>query len=234
MKTMRLYFCLCAVFCFNSLFAQEEMGDGFLFPQFESGIVVFKNGTRTPAPLNYNMLQQVMMFLDNENNMMEFADLSNILVVIIGERRFFPISLKGMFYEEIKAGEGSFFVQHKAVMISQGKAAAYGGYSQTSSVTSISSIQGGSMDSQGGTLGIIGLGRTDLKVDEKFKMRKECSFFIKSGNGYKRFTSAKSLGKLFKGQASKIDEYAKEHSISFSNQEDIAKITEYTFSLVNN
>ena len=233
MKTMRLCICLFAVFWVNSLFAQEELGDGLLFPQFESGFVVFKKGSRVPAQLNYNMLQQTMLFLDNENNVMELAELNSILVVLIGERRFFPISSKGIFYEEVIAGEGSFFIQHRAVMLSQGKAAAYGGYSQTSAVTSIGSIQGGSMESQG-TLGVLGVGRTELKVDEKFRMKRESGYFIKSGNSYKRFISAKTLGKLFKGQASKIQEYAKEQSIDFSNIEDIAKITEYAFSLMNN
>ena len=233
MKTMRLCIYVFAVFWVNSLFAQEELGDGLLFPQFESGYVVFKKGSRTPAQLNYNMLMQVMLFLDNDKNIMELADIHNILVVIIGERRFFPISSKGIFYEEVNAGEGSFFIQHRAVMLSQGKAAAYGGYSQTSSVTSVGSIQGGSMESQGGTLGVVGIGRTDLKVDEKFKMRREFGYFIKSGNSYKRFISAKTLGKLFKGQTLKIEEFAKEQSINFSKQEDVAKITEYAFSLKN-
>ena len=235
MKTKRMCICLFAVFLVNSLFAQEEeLGDGLLFSEFESGFVVFKKGSRSPAKLNYNMLQQVMLFLDKDNNVMELADIPNILAVIIGERRFFPVSSKGNFYEEVMAGEGSFFVQHRAVMLSQGKAAAYGGYSQTSSVTSIGSIQGGSFDSHGGTMGVMGVGRTDLKVDEKFKMRTETGFFMKSGKSYKRFNSAKSLGKFFKGQASKIEEFAKEQSINFSKQEDIAKITEYAFSLVKN
>ena len=233
MKTMRLCICVFAVFWVHSLFAQEELGDGLLFPQFESGYVVFKKGSRTQAQLNYNMLIQAMLFLDKDKNIMELADIQSILVVVIGERRFFPISSKGMFYEEVNAGEGSFFIQHRAVMISQGKAAAYGGYSQTSSVTSIGSIQGGSIESQG-TLGVVGMGRTDLKVDEKFKMRRECGYFIKSGNSYKRFISAKTLGKLFKGQASKIEEFAKEQSINFTKQEDVAKIAEYAFSLKNN
>ena len=223
MKTMRLCICLFAVFWVNSLFAQEELGNGLLFPQFENGIVVYKKGSRIPVQLNYNMLQQAMLYLDNENNVMELAELNNILVVLIGERRFLPI--KGIFYEEVIAGEGSFFIQHKAVMISQGKAAAYGGYSQTSAITSIESIQGSSTDTRGSY--------TELKVDEKFRMKRESGYYIKSGNSYKRFISAKTLGKLFKGQASKIQEYAKEQSIDFSNTEDIAKITEYAFSLMN-
>jgi len=224
MKTIRFYVCLCAVFYVSSLLAQEELGNGLLFPQFESGIVVFKNGTSTPAPLNYNMLEQKMLFLDNQNNMMEFADVSNILFIQIDERKFFPVSSRGIFYEEVVTGSGSYFVQHKANMVTQGKASAYGGFSQTSAATSVSSIQ----DSQGGGP------RINLKANEQFKMNMERSYYIKSGISYKRFTSAKSLGKLFKGQSAKIESFSKEQSINFSKPEDIVKIVEYSFSLMGN
>ena len=220
MKTIQLCMCLCAVFCVNSLFAQEELGDGLLFPQFESGIVTFKNGTRTQASLNYNMLYQKMWFKDNENNIMEIANLPQVLMVTIGERRFFPVPT-GAFYEQLPAGGDFFFVQHLATMISQGKASAYGGYSQTSAATSIGSLESGTS------------GRVVLKADEKFKQKRDFVYYLKSGNSYKRFTSAKALGKLFKGQASKIEEFAKEQSINFSKTEDVAKIVEYGFSLMN-
>jgi hypothetical protein len=41
------------------------------------------------------------------------------------------------------------------------------------------------------------------------------------------------LGKLFKGQAPMITQFAKEQSINFSKIEDVAKIVEYGFSLKN-
>jgi len=230
MKTIRLCICLFAVFCYNSLYAQEEEGNGFLFPQFENGVVIFKNGTRTAASLNYNMLQQKMLFKDKENNMLEFANIPAILAVTIGERRFFPITSNGVFYEEIKTGDFSFFVQYKAIMMSQGKEAGYGGYSQTSAITSIGSIQGGSISSNAGSLGS---GRVNLEINEKFKLRKERLYYIKSGKNYKRFVSAKTLGKLFKGQASKIEGFAKEQSIDFTKTEDVARIVEYGFSMMN-
>ena len=222
MKTIRLCICLCTVFYVNSLLAQEELGNGFVLPQFENGFVIFKNGTRTSAVLNYNMINQEMMFMSNENVMMEFADLSVIQSIIIGERCFVPVSSKRFFYEEVVSGNGSFFVQHVAYNISQGKEAPYGGYSQTSSTTSIGSIENGSTV------------RLKLSIAEKFKLKKEEYYYIKSGNNYKRFTTAKSLGKLFKGQTSKIETFAKDQSINFSKSGDISKIVEYAYSLMNN
>jgi len=216
MKAIRLIVCLC--FCCNSLFAQEEVEYGFLFPQFESGIVVLKNGMRSEAQLNYSMLKQTMMFKDN-NTIMEFIEPRSILVIIIGERRFFPISSKGAFYEEINTGKGFYYIQYKALMASQGKESAYGGTSQVSATSSRGSFQN---DSQM---------RTQLKSSEKFAMRTEHSYYIKSGNSYKRFYSAKTLGKLFKGKELMIEEFAKEQSIDFSKTEDIAEIVEHAYNI---
>jgi len=219
MKAIRIFFLVYVLCCFNTLLAQEELGNGFLFPQFEKGSVVFKNRSQTAALLNYNMLQQEMLFQDADNTIMALSNPTEVLVVIIGERRFFPVSSKGIFYEAVEAGKDYFYVQHKAIMISQGKGSAYGGYSQTSSITSYGTFHGGSGETY------------RLNPDEKFKMKIEKYYYLQSGSNYKKFNTAKSLGKLFKGQGAKIEEFAKVHSIDFSNPDDITRIVEYGFSL---
>ena len=220
MKAIRLLFFAYFLCCFNFLFAQEELGNGMLFPQFESGTVVLKNRTQSTASLNYSMLEQEMLFQDTDGLIMAFADALDIVVIKIGNRRFFPVSSRGLFYEEIQAGNGFFFVQYKANMLSEGKASAYGGYSQTTSITSYATISNGTT----GTM-------HKLNPDEKFRLKKENFYYIKSGNSYKKFHSAKTLGKLFKGKGAKIEEFAKEQSINFNNIEDIARIVEYGYSL---
>jgi hypothetical protein len=220
MKTIRLNFLVFALCCVHSLFAQEEVGNGMVFPQYEQGIVIFKTGVRSSASLNYNMLQEQMLFLEADSSVMAIANPLEILAVVIGERRFLPISSKGVFYEEITMGDNSFFIRRQANMLSRGKAAAYGGYSQTSSTTSYSSWQG----EDGGRV-------VKLKPDEKFELDVRCSYYLKSGNSYKEFSYAKALGKLFKGHGAEIEEFAKNKSINFSKAEDVARIVEYGYSL---
>ena len=221
MKTIQLFFYLFALFYFNSAFAQEELGNGMLFPQFENGTVVFKNGVRSAASLNYNIIQQEMLFKSSDSTIMAIANPSEIIVIIIEERRFFPVTSGGIFYEEIPAGKGSFFIQRKAIMLSQGKAAGYGGYSATSSITSYGTLYSGS----GNVI--------NLNPDEKFKLKNNNFYYLKSGKNYKKFSSAKTLGKLFKGQESKIEKFANEQSINFSSIDDVTMIVEYGFSLIN-
>ena len=219
MKTVRWCFFLLALFCFNALFAQEELGSGLLLPRFEQGIVNFKNGTRSTALFNYNMITQQMVFLEADSTVMAIANPLNVLVVTIGDRKFVPISSQGDFYEEIPAGNGVFFVKRRAILLSQGKAAGYGGYSQTSSVTSY-----GSWNDNMGSY-------TKLKPDEKFRLKTECTYYLLSGKTYKRFFSSKTLGKLFKGHESEIEKFANEHAIDFSKVEDVVRIVEYGFGL---
>ena len=218
MKTIRLFLYLFILGSFNSLFAQEVVGSGMIFPHFEKGVAIFKNQTRTSALFNYDMMQQQMLFLGADSVVMTLANPLEILVVIIGERRFLPISAQGVFYEEVQAGKGSLFVQWEASMLSAGKAAAYGGYSSTSSITSY-----GSWQSRGSNV--------KLNPDEKFRLSVKATYYLKSGNSYKKFFTAKSLGKLFKGHESEIEKYAKEQSIDFSKSDDVVRIVEYGYSL---
>ena len=220
MKTRKLCIYLCTVLCINSLLAQEELGNGFLFPKFENGTVIFKKGNRVTALLNYNLQVQEMLFADKEQQVMALANLPDILAVVINERRFIPTQSGGIFYEEIKTENGFFYIQHKATMISQGKEAGYGGRSQTSATTSIGSLYNSDA---------VGVAR--LESSEKFAQKRDNFYYLKSGNSYKRFVSAKTLGKLFKSQASKIEGFAKDNSINFTKIDDIAKIVDYGFSL---
>jgi len=222
MKTIRLCFYLLIAGCFNSLFAQEEVGSGMLFPAFEKGTVIFKTGTRSSASLNYDMIRQQMLFLEADSTIKAIANSLDISVVIIGERRFLPVSSQGEFYEEVQAGKGSLFVKRKATLLSQGKAAAYGGYSQTSSTTSFSSWH----DNAGNSV--------NLSVNEKFSLEIKCTYYLKIGNSYKSFFSAKSLGKLFKGHESEIEEYAKKQPVDFSKIEDVFRMVEYGYGLILN
>ena len=168
------------------------------------------------------MLQEKMLFLDADSTVMAVSKPLEILEVLINNRRFLPISANGVFYEEILAGNNSFFVKRKAKMSSQGKAMPYGGYSQTMSATSYGNWQG----SEGTSV--------TLKPNEKFKLETETSYYLKFGKSYKRFYSYKTLGKLFKGYESEIDKFANEQSIDFKKVEDVARIVEYGYSLTSN
>lgn len=219
MKKIQWCFYLCTLCCFNSLFAEEVIGSGLLFERFESGIVAYKNGACYSTLFNYDMLNQQMLFREPDGNVLVIGNSRDVLILTVGERRFFPITSAGAFYEEISAGKGTFFVKRKVTKVSEGKAAPFGGYSQTQSATSVGNWQ------SSGT-------NVNLTANEKFKLKIEDTYYLKIGNSYKRFSSAKSLGKLFKGHELEIKEFADNQSINFSKEDDIARIVEYGYSLI--
>ena len=222
MKTIRMCFLVLILFSLNSLSAQKVVRDGLLFPEFEKGIVYLNNGLQQAASFSYDMLQEKMLFLGPDSTVLEIGNPLDVRVVVINNRRFFPVSSTGVFYEEVTAGNGSFFIQRQAKMLSQGKALPYGGYSQTSSATSYSSLQ----DNRGSFV--------SLSPDEKFRLEIKNFYYLKSGKSYKNFFSAKTLGKLFKGHESEINEFANEQSIDFKKADDVARIVEYAYSLTSN
>jgi len=65
----------------------------------------------------------------------------------------------------------------------------------------------------------------------QFLLVADSVYYLQSGSKYKRFNSAKTLGKLFKGHESEIQTFADKESINFRKMEDVARIVEYGYSL---
>jgi len=198
--------------------ADDDQVSAYLFPQFEKGTVVLKgNNARVSALLNYDKVNDRMLFLETDSSLIEL-DSRTVLAVSIGDHTFIPVLNKG-FYEMIVIGEHEYYICHKSKLISQGKAAGYGGYSQTSAIGSMASLP-----NQGGTLALIG-------CDEKFEGVDETSVFIKNGNKYLKITSLKSMAKIFKTHEATLESFAKEKNINFNQLDDVISIVEYAFSL---
>lgn len=199
-------------------YAQEgELMDGFLFPQYEQGYVVLKEGyTKVASLLNYDTVDEQMLFIDTDSTVMAL-DGNAVVVVLVGDRSFFPVGEKA-FYEMNRIGTGEFYVRHKTNVLSKGKAAGYGTYSQTSSV--------GNM-----TIFSTSQGAKQLKIDEQFMGVREESAFLKDGNKFERIKSPKSLNKLFKNFKKEIEDFAKTNHTDFTKLEDVKSMLEYAFSL---
>jgi hypothetical protein len=199
-------------------YAQEgELMAGLLFPQYEQGYVVLKEGyTKVASRLNYDTVDEQMLFIDADSTVMALDGVA-VIVVVIGDRSFFPAGEKA-FYEMRRIGTGEFFVRHKTKILSKGKASGYGTYSQTSSVGNLTIFS-----TQQGT--------KQLKADEQFMGVREESVFLKNGNKFERIKSLKSLNNFFKNCKKEIEDFAKLNSTNFTKLEDVKSILEYAFSL---
>jgi len=192
---------------------EEEKSNGFLFPDCMPGFVLLKDGSRVSASLNYSCTTQHILFKDQNEALLEFEDLTKIIMVEIHGRIFVNIGM-GVFYEQVSAGDGFYYIQWISKVISVQKGVAYGGYSSLSSVTSVSSM------ANNGSY-------TTLNLREKNATKLDCYYFLKVRNKYKKITSANAVAKLYKGHEAEILKFAEDQKLDFKKASDIAKITEY-------
>ncbi|GHT12070.1 hypothetical protein FACS189426_14890 [Bacteroidia bacterium] len=195
----------------------DESVKALLFPQFEKGYVVLKEGnTRLSAQFNYDLFEERMLYLDEKNELNEL-NASLVAVVVIGNRSFFPEGNKA-FYERIATGGKEYYIGYKTKVLSQGKAVGYGAYSQTASVDGVA------ISTNAGSMHLLG-------PDEKFDGIDESTVFIKNGKKFEKINSLKSLVKLFKPHQAVIETYSKENKTNFSKMENVKTIVEYALSL---
>ena len=110
----------------------------FLFPEFSVGIARTKNGEKTVLNLNYNIVTEKMVFMQNKQ-IFDITNPSIIDTVYIESRKFIPRGK--VFLELVINGKTQFLVQHTGSLQQPGRPAAYGGTSQVSSSTYINNLK---------------------------------------------------------------------------------------------
>ncbi len=194
------------------LIAQENSNDRYLFEKFENGRAFFKNGSASHSIFNYDLVDQKILFKDN-NEILELADPSSIIYINIDGRTFEHIKNE-TFYEKISYDKTDLYINWKSTKISEGKNAGYGGKSQTSSVANITRV-----NREGGT--------HKLKSGEEFNLQSNNTFYLKIDHKLKRFDSLNSFAKLFKRYEEQIKAGLKNENLDFRNIEDVKKAVQY-------
>ncbi len=142
MRLLMLLFCMLVVSGSTaaqesaSAARQEERRTSFMFDDFKPATLLMKSGASLQARFNYNMVSEEMVFL--QNNLLMALDMPGIDTIYVGEKKFVPFGAS--FYEVIKTPECDVFVRHRLKISNKGKPAGYGGYSETSAITMLSSI----------------------------------------------------------------------------------------------
>ncbi|WP_306540292.1 hypothetical protein, partial [Dysgonomonas sp.] len=179
MKNKYLLLSLFFSLFFVSLELQAQEDNVYIFDEFKNGKAVYKNGAVVYAKLNYDPLNQRMLFLSpSDNALLEIVNPSDISYINIEGRMFEQI--KGnLFYERINYNNFIFYIQWRYKAVSEGKPSGYGTTSTTSAITSVSVI-----NKEGRTI--------PLNVSEKFNYKPDNFYYIKINNTQKRFSSPDS------------------------------------------
>ncbi len=213
---------LCLILLPILSYAQDDSGSKFLFEKFEKGKVIYKKGSTTTASFNYNILTGKMVFMGDNNVIMELANPSLISFININDRVFEHIK-NDEFYEKVKLNSETLplYIKWHSSFIAKGKTGAYGMRSVNNSSTEMKNIN---QDFNGHTPDLV-LGKDVVKLPKN-------SYFLKIKGKFQKFNSFDSLAKIFKKYEFEIKEQLKELNLDFKNIEDVKKAVEYCSQFV--
>lgn len=219
---MKRFITVC-LFCLMTVtqgWAEEEQIQ-YLFPEFQKGQVFDKNGRGFNAQLNFSLVSNRFVFIDeNDNNTIkEFADVDAIRSVKVNDR-IFLIGAQGETNEVVQQDNPRVLVEYKGKLFDKGKKSAYGGRSQTSSIDNYSSIQSG-----GQTYKLEGDDRWSIKGVEK-------KYQVAYKKKMKSFVSFKQFLKIYpKEQREALEEFIKTKKVDIESVEQVIDLCNYADAL---
>ncbi len=216
-----MFFCLFAIFSVTPMWGQQEEQCQYLFPDFQNGRVVLKDGTTATAQLNYSLISNRFIFIDtaDKNQIQELVDPSVIGNIIIGSR-IFHLDPAGMAIETVQAERPMIFARYSGKSTDRGQESGYGGRSSTSSIKSISALHGSGMV-------------YNLKGDDRWVVTGVDKEYQVERNGkMKRFSVLKQFLKIYPKQNEEaIKKFIDDNSIDFSSVEQVIELCNYAESL---
>jgi hypothetical protein len=210
MKTKLLLFLL-LTFNFCAAFPQENESPHYLFPQFQKAKILMAQGSVHEAVMNYNLVTEEMIYNTN-GKMLALANYYQVDTIFIGGCKFIPVGKK--FYEVVLKSRISFFIQHRKRLSPAGKPAGYGGTSQTSAITSVTSWQ-----SSGKAY--------ELKLSEDFVASENSLYWLLIGNNWLSFISERQLLKLFPDKEQDLKKFIKTNKTDFKKAEEVTALVKY-------
>jgi len=182
-----------------------------LLPRFTNSLVKMKSGEKRRAVLNYNLIDQEMVFMQR-GQFYVLDDPQLIDTVYMANRTFVPLE-KG-FYELAVTGPATLFIQHKAYAESLGVPTAFGARSQTTSYNYVKMIFGGN-------------GAINLKFPDEFTIADDTEYWIRKEGVMVSFKSQRQFLKIFPEKKKEIDRYISENQVDFKNKQSIINLVQY-------
>ncbi len=214
-KSILVLFLAFAAIPLNSQTSSQEEYPQFLFPDFSSGTMKMKNGKTRDVLLNYNTITEKMVYRQGEN----FYDMITIDIdtVFVEQRKFIPSGK--FFYELLVDSSVALFIQHKGKLIPRGAPAAYGGTSQVSSSTYLSSVS-------------LSGAQINLKLPDFYIVQPEPVFWIRNGSDMLSFFNKKQFMEIFTGHEQELNKFIKKNRIKFDSISDMVRLTRFTNELI--
>jgi hypothetical protein len=187
----------------------------FLLPEFTQAVVKFKSGQSRSAVLNYNLVDQEMVFRQ-DNNYMVLDTQQSVDTIFVSNRSF--VQFDKYFYELVLAGPVSFYIQHKANVEALGTPTGYGATTQTTTAGYQRQVYGHA-------------GTVNLKIPDEFKIVGATDYWVKKDGQMEKVTTKRMFLKVFKDKEKELSKFIDANSTSFKNISDMVKLLNYTNEL---
>ncbi|MBN1388999.1 MAG: hypothetical protein JW965_11170 [Bacteroidales bacterium] len=183
----------------------------YLFNRFADGLIVKKSGEKVLASLNYNIVTEEMIFLENDR-FMALGNLQSIDTVYLNNMIFLPAG--DAFYELAVIGKVKLLVQFSGTVQVEGEDVGYGITSKTSRVTSLSAL------TNSGVL-------YNMDLPENLKVSRKITYHVEVDGERERFINKRAFLRIFKDKKKELDRYIKEENVEFDNYNDIVSLVKY-------
>ena len=184
----------------------------FLLPNFTKSIIKFKaGGENKTAMLNYNVVDEEMVFMQPDNYMV--LDNPEVIdTVYMAGRKFIPV--KKSFYEVLIAGTSALFLQYKTTAEAAGTPTGYGATSKTQGNTYVRQVYGP-------------VGSVDLKIPDDVKLTEDNYYWVSTDNSMEKFATKRQFIKIFKDKEKELNEFIDHNDISFKKTYDVIRLVRY-------
>ena len=187
----------------------------FLFEKFNKGIIKLKDGKTYVANMNYNLVEEEMIF-DQKGTYMTLSEPQNIDTVFLNNRIFVPV--EEAFYEVLSHGNITFFMQHKARYSTVGTPTAYGMTSQTNSSVRVTSVRSATQF------------RT-IDVPDNVTVTLASQYWVRKKGSMEKFSNQRGFLKIFPEKETELKQFCNSNKIDFKSREDMIKLANYCLAL---
>ena len=187
----------------------------YLFNRFAEGLIVKKSGENVLASLNYNIVTEEMIFIEN-NRFLALANLQSIDTVYLNNMIFLPAA--DAFYELAVTGKVKLLVQFSGTVQVEGEDVGYGITSKTSRVTSLTAL------TNSGVL-------YNMDLPENLKVSRKITYHVEFDGKRERFINKRAFLRVFSDKKKELDKYIKEKDIDFDNYNDVVSLIQHLNSI---
>jgi len=196
------------------LFAQPDSLvnlPNLLLPKFTRSIVKLKSGEVNTAYLNYNTVDQEMVFM--QKKLFLVLDEPQLIdTVFMANRTFIPFE-KG-FYELVVNNKITLFKQNKSYVESEGSPTGYGAKSQTTAPSYVKQVFASN-------------GSLDLNIPSGYKVVDDSNYWVRREKGMSVFDNKRQFLKIFPDKEDELNKYINKYHTDFKSDASVVALINY-------